>query len=210
MALEPPLRWGDEALMSPPFISCTLIGYRRCISSWHICILPLFRTQRKGLKMARNFKTPKKARTTYKVYDAYDRVVAEFMPGQDGVTEVLIQQLHAADDDEYDANRRKVYHIPVHYMAYTSGDAEEAEDRNSYLADEAADPSIIFEKAFSRAEFKREFRERWNRLSKEQQWLVIRKANGETNVSIAAEQGVSEAAIRNQLKRIQKHFMDIH
>lgn len=89
--------------------------------------------------MARNFKTPKKARTTYKVYDAYDRVVAEFIPGQDGVTEVLIQQLHAADDDEFDANRREAYHIPVHYMAYTSGDAEEAEDRNSYLADEAAD-----------------------------------------------------------------------
>ena len=78
------------------------------------------------------------------------------------------------------------------------------------LADEAADPSIILEKAFSRAEFKRKFHERWKRLTKEQQRLVIRKANGETNVSIDAEQGVSEAAIRNQLKRIQKRFMDIH
>ena len=160
--------------------------------------------------MARNFKTPKKARTTYKVYDAYDRVVAEFIPGKDGVTEVLIQQLHAADDEEFDANRREAYHIPVHYMAYTSGDAEEAEDRNSYLADESADPSIIFEKTISRAEFKREFHERWKHLTKEQQRLVIRKANGETNVAIAAEQGVSEAAIRKQLKRIQKHFLDIH
>ena len=160
--------------------------------------------------MARNFKTPKKARTTYKVYDAYDRVVAEFVPGQDGVTEVLIQQLHAADDDEFDANRREAYHIPVHYMAYTSGDAEEAEDRNSYLADEAADTSIIFEKAISRTEFKCAFHEQWNRLTKEQQRLVVRKASGETNVAIAAEQGVSEAAIRKQLKRIQKHFIDIH
>lgn len=96
------------------------------------------------------------------------------------------------------------------YRQYTSGDAEEAEDRNSYLADEAADPSIIFEKSISRAEFKREFHERWSRLTKEQQRLVIRKASGETNVSIAAEQGVSEAAIRNQLKRIQKRFIDIH
>ena len=99
--------------------------------------------------MVRNFKTSKKARTTYKVYDAYDRVVAEFIPGQDGVTEVLIQQLHAADDEEFDANRREAYHTPVHYMAYTSDDDEEAEDRNSYLADESADPSIIFEKALS-------------------------------------------------------------
>ena len=157
--------------------------------------------------MARNFKTPKKARATYKVYD---RIVAEFIPGQDGVTDVLIQQLHAADDGEYDANRRESYHIPVHYMAYTSGDTEEAEDRNSYLADEAADPSLLFEKAISRAEFKRDFHERWSRLTKEQQSLVFRKVKGETNVAIAAEQGVSEAAIRKQLKRIQKHFIDIH
>lgn len=160
--------------------------------------------------MSRQFKTSKKARTTYKVYDAYDRVVAEFIPGQDGVTEVLIQQLHAADDEEFDANRREACHIPVHYMAYTSGDAEEAEDRNSYLADEAADPSIIFEKAISRTEFKCAFHERWSRLTKEQQRLVVRKASGETNVAIAAELGVSEAAIRKQLKRIQKHFIDIH
>lgn len=160
--------------------------------------------------MARNFKSPKKARATYKVYDAYDRIVAEFIPGQEGVTEVLIQQLHAADDDEYDANRREAYHIPVHYMAYTSGDTEEAEDRNSYLADEAADPSLLFEKAISRAEFKRDFHERWSRLTKKQQSLVFRKVKGETNVAIAAEQGVSEAAIRKQLKRIQKHFIDIH
>lgn len=158
----------------------------------------------------RNYKTSKANRTTYRYYDIDGKLKCELIPGQDGVTEVLIQQLHAADDEEFDANRRETYHIPVHYMAYTSGDAEEAEDRNSYLADESANPSIIFEKAFSRAEFKREFRERWNRLTKEQQRLVIRKANGETNVAIAAEQSVSEAAIRKQLKRIQKHFMDIH
>ena len=160
--------------------------------------------------MARNFKTPKKARTTYKVYDAYDRVVAEFIPGQDGVTEILIQQLHAADDDEYDANRRESYHVPVHYMAYTTSDAEEAEDRNLYLADETADPSLIFEEAISRAEFKHEFNKRWRCLTKEQRQLVVRKARGETNVAIATELGVSEAAVRKQLKRIQKHFIDIH
>lgn len=158
----------------------------------------------------RNYKTSKANRATYRYYDIDGKLKCELIPGQDGVTEVLIQQLHAADDDEFDANRREAYHVPVHYMAYTTSDAEEAEDRNSYLADEAADPSIIFEKAFSRAEFKREFREHWNRLTKEQQRLVIRKANGETNVAIAAEQGVSEAAIRKQLKRIQKHFIDIH
>lgn len=158
----------------------------------------------------RNYKTSKENRATYRYYDIEGKIRCELIPGQDGVTEVLIQQLHTADDNEFDANRREAYHIPAHFMAYTSGDVEEAEDRNSYLADEAADPSIIFEKAFSRAEFKREFHERWSRLTKEQQRLVIRKASGETNIAIAAEQGVSEAAIRKQLKRIQKHFIDIH
>lgn len=159
--------------------------------------------------MARNFKTPKKARTTYKVYDAFDRVIAEFIPGQDGVTEILIQQLHAADDAEFDADRREAYHVPVHYAAYSCGDADEAEDRNAYLADEDADPSLILEKAFTRKEFQEAFRERWAKLSVDQRRLVLRKTNGESNVAIANELGVSEAAIRNQLKRIQKHFIDI-
>lgn len=158
----------------------------------------------------RNYKTSKANRATYRYYDIDGKLKCELIPGQDGVTEVLIQQLHAADDDEFDANRREAYHIPVHYMAYTGGDTKEAEDRNSYLADEAADPSVIFERAFDRAEFKRMFLERWKRLTKEQRQLVLRKVRGETNVVIATEQGVSEAAIRKQLKRIQKHFMDIH
>lgn len=158
----------------------------------------------------KNYKTSKANRATYRYYDIDGKLKCELIPGQDGVTEVLIQQLHAADDGEYDVNRREAYHSPVHYMAYTSSDTEEAEDRNSYLADEAADPSLLFEKAISRAEFKRDFHERWSRLTKEQQSLVFRKVKGETNVAIAAEQGVSEAAIRKQLKRIQKHFIDIH
>lgn len=158
----------------------------------------------------RNCKTSKANRATYRYYDIDGKLKCELIPGKDGVTEVLIQQLHAADDDEFDANRREAYHVPVHYMAYTCGDAEDTEERNAYLADNDADPSIIFEKAISRAEFKHKFYERWRRLTKEQQRLVIRKASGETNVAIAAEQGVSEAAIRKQLKRVQKHFIDIH
>lgn len=158
----------------------------------------------------KKYKTSKANRATYRYYDIDGKLKCELISGQDGVTEVLIQQLHAADDDEYDANRREAYHVPVHYMAYTTSDTEEAEDRNLYLADESSDPSILFDKAFNRAEFKHEFCKRWNHLTKEQRQLVIRKVRGETNVSIAAEQGISEATIRKQLKRIQKHFIDIH
>lgn len=158
----------------------------------------------------RNCKTSKANRATYRYYDIDGKLKCELIPGQDGVTEMLIQQLHAADDDEFDANRREAYHIPVHYMAYTTSDAEEAEDRNLYLADEADDPSVIFEKAIRRAEFKREFRKRWKHLTKDQRQLVVRKARGATNVAIATDLGVSETAVRKQLKRIQKHFIDIH
>lgn len=157
----------------------------------------------------RNQKTSKANRTTYRYYDISGKCCCELTPGQDGVTEVLIQHLHAADDEEFDADRREAYHVPVHYAAYSCGDSEEAEDRNAYLADEDADPSLIFEKAFTRKEFQQAFRERWAKLSADQRRLVLRKANGETNVAIATELGVSEAAIRNQLKRIQKHFIDI-
>jgi len=175
------------------------------VRSWH----SISGSTERSAKM-RKYKTSKANRATYRYYDIEGKLCCELVSGQNGITEILIQQLHAADDEEYDANRREAYHIPVHYMAFTSGDAEEAEDRNLYLADDAADPSVIFEKAFSRAEFKREFRERWNRLTREQQRLVLRKANGETNVAIAEEQGITEAAVRKQLKRIQKHFLDIH
>lgn len=157
----------------------------------------------------RNQKTSKANRATYRYYDINGKCCCELIHGQDGVTEVLIQQLHAADDDEFDANRREAYHVPVHYAAYSCGDAEEAEDRNAYLADEDADPSFILEKAFTRAEFQQAFHDRWAKLNADQRRLVLRKANGESNVSIAAELGVSEAAIRNQLKRIQKHFLDL-
>lgn len=158
----------------------------------------------------RNCKTSQAKRTTYRYYDNNGKLCCELIPGQDGVTEVIIQQLHALDDDEFDADRREKYHVPVHYAAYVTADAEEASDRNTYLADVEADPSLILEKAFSRADFKSKFFERWKHLTHEQRQLVLRKAQGETNVSIAKELGVSETAIRKKLKRIQAYFSDIH
>jgi len=161
-------------------------------------------------RQMRNYKTSRAKRVTYRYYDANGNLHSELVPGQDDVTEVLVQYLHAEDDEEYNASRREAYHAPVHYMAYSCGDGEDAEARNGYLGDEDADPAIIFENMICQAEFKRMFYECWNRLSKEQKTLVFRKARGETNVAIAKELGISETAIRKQIKRIQKHFSDIH
>jgi hypothetical protein len=53
----------------------------------------------------RKNKTSRKNRATFKYYDAYERCVVEIVPGKDGVTEALIEQLHQMDDEEFDSNR---------------------------------------------------------------------------------------------------------
>ena len=45
-------------------------------------------------------KTPLKQRSTYIYYDAEGNIVAELVPGADGVTELDIKMLHQADDRE--------------------------------------------------------------------------------------------------------------
>ena len=65
----------------------------------------------------RNYKRSKANRATYRYYGIEGKLRCELVPGQDGVTEVLIRQLHAVDDDEFDASRREAYHIPVHFIA---------------------------------------------------------------------------------------------
>ena len=40
----------------------------------------------------RNYKTSKANRATYRYYDIEGKLRCELVPGQDGVTEVLIQQ----------------------------------------------------------------------------------------------------------------------
>lgn len=159
--------------------------------------------------MSRNFKTSKKNRTNYIYYSA-DGQAIKIKPNENGVTNAIVATLHSYDDAEVDANRRENYHVPVHMNAYYDEKEEDAADRNPYLADNASNPLESIIKSIEETEHK----ERIDKLRvaietlQPQQKELIKKVFFEkrTNVSIAAEEGVTEAAIRNRLKKIYENF----
>ena len=87
----------------------------------------------------RKFKTAADNRTNY-IYYFDDGSKCVITPGENGENTTIIAQLHAMDDEQVDADRREEYHCPVHYQAYSDGEGEDADDRNPYLCDTAADP----------------------------------------------------------------------
>lgn len=53
-------------------------------------------------------KTPQSKRGTYKLYDENGNLVTEYKPGEDGVTEVDILNLHRLDDHEVYVNSKEL------------------------------------------------------------------------------------------------------
>jgi len=151
----------------------------------------------------RKFKTAEKNRTNYVYYTAVDKKIV-LTP--DDVDSDWIAFLHSEDDESVDADRREDYHIPVHYDSYSDGEGDDAADRNAYMKDEAPDPFESLIKSMDEAELE----DKLKRLKAAIQTLqsqrisLIQKVfyENRTNVDIAAEEGVSEAAIRNRLKKI--------
>lgn len=153
----------------------------------------------------RKFKTPKKNRTSY-TYFSVDGSKIKIMTDEEGVSSTVIAALHAFDDQELDAERREDYHAPVHLESYQDASDEDVADRNPYLIDPEPNPMESHIQSI-------EADEREGRLAKlrsaidilqPQQKVLIQKVfyEGRTFVDIAAEEGVSEAAIRNRLKKI--------
>jgi len=73
------------------------------------------------IKMSRNFKTGKGNRTNYIYYGADGRKTV-LKPGDDGVTEAIIETLHSIDDEEVDNKRRET---EKHYSLDDFNDKEE-------------------------------------------------------------------------------------
>jgi DNA-directed RNA polymerase specialized sigma24 family protein len=157
--------------------------------------------------MAREFKTGKSNRTTYK-YFIYKKVVAEITPDNEE-EEMLIAHLHEMDDDEFDANRREKYHFPLSLEAYNEK-LVDGDSTNRYLADSTYDPYEIMLKAFDEEERVKKvakIREVFNSLTPDQQELATKIfIEKRTRVDVAAEEGVSETAIRKRLATIRKKF----
>lgn len=153
----------------------------------------------------RKFKTAEDNRTNY-IYYFNDGTSYTITPGENGENATIISQLHGMDDDELDAQRIEAYHCPVHLDGYHDGDGDDADDRNPYLEDDTYNPlqqiltSIAEEERSVRME---KLKVALSQLTNKQKDTVVKKFyRGMTNVQIAAEEGVSEAAIRNRLTKI--------
>ena len=154
----------------------------------------------------RNFKTSKKNRATYIYYSADGKKLMELVPGENGVTEADIAMLHEQDDLEFNAQRREDYHIPVHYDSYTVSDDQDGADRNPYLKDVSASPEDMLLRAMENADRKAAIRVLWDALLPQQRELVLKKLRGMSNTEIPSAEGVTEAAVRNRLKKVQERF----
>lgn len=158
--------------------------------------------ERQGFQM-RKFKTAEKNRTNYVYYTAEDKKIV-LTP--DDVDSDWIAFLHGEDDEAVDADRREDYHIPVHYDAYSDGEGDDAADRNAYMEDDAPDPFESLIQSMDAAEHEDKLKRLKAAIQtlQPQQIALIQKVfyENRTNVDIAAEEGVTEAAIRNRLKKI--------
>ncbi|MBD5637575.1 sigma-70 family RNA polymerase sigma factor [Clostridium botulinum] len=159
--------------------------------------------------MLRNFKTSQKNRTNY-IYYPLEGEAIKIVPNEDGVTDAIIATLHSFDDEEVDADRRENYHVPVHMNAYYDEKEDDAADRNAYLTDNDSNPLESIIKSIEETEHEEKIDKLRDAIEtlKPQQKELIKKIFYEkrTNVSIAAEEGVSEAAIRKRLKKIYENL----
>ncbi len=131
-------------------------------------------------------------------------------PGEDGVTEADIELLHTMDDEEVDEQRRYDYRVTTHLDDYHDGEEEAANDRNKYLADDTGNPEHLIVEAENEAEHQ----DMLDKLRKAMECLLpqqkdlFKKVYLErlSNTDIAAEEGVTEAAIRNRLKKLYERL----
>ncbi len=156
--------------------------------------------------MSRQHKTSQKNRTNYIYYTSEGSKIV-ITPGKNGVTEADIELLHSLDDTEVDKQRRIDYRTS-YLDAYHDGENGEADDRNSYLADDSTNP----ENVLINNEDEKAHQERLLKLTAAmdsllpQQMELFKKVymDKRSNTDIAAEEGVTEAAIRNRLKKMQE------
>ena len=153
----------------------------------------------------RKFKTAEENRTNYIYYPAEGKEIVITPELLESENVEIITLLHSWDDDEVDANRREHYHCSEHYQSYCDGD-----DSNPYLCDRESDPLMELLSSLDeeeRMEKARKLKTAIETLTDLQQQTIHKKYyRNMSNVDIAAEEGVSEAAIRNRLKKIHENL----
>lgn len=157
--------------------------------------------------MSKAYKTSQRKRTNYIYYPAEGGQIV-ITPGENGVTEADIELLHSIDDNEVDEQRRYNYRVTAHLDAYKNKENESADDRNKYLLDESLNPESLNIEAEEEAEH----RDMLDKLTQAMECLLPQQKelfkkvylDKRSNTDIAAEEGVTEAAIRNRLKKIHE------
>lgn len=162
--------------------------------------------------MRRNYKTGRNNRSSYIYYiEGGPRI--EIIPGENGVDKAYIEMLHAMDDAEIDSQRRFDYHAPVHLESYMEGSGIQNDGRNNYLTDESNNPELMLielERGMERAEMLKHLNNAMDSLMSEQRELILKKFyDGRTNTDIAAEEGVTEAAVRKRLKKALNRLAEL-
>jgi RNA polymerase sigma factor (sigma-70 family) len=154
--------------------------------------------------MDRRYKTGKNNRSTYIYYSQKEGcdhdIKVVLKSGEDGITETMIEILHALDDEEFDNTRRADDHRDCYLFA---SDAVDHANQLDHLPAENNDLDDLLDLKI------RDFRIRQAvaDLEPTQQELVQQIFfKGHTAAEIAAERGVSRAAISQQLKRIYHHL----
>lgn len=156
--------------------------------------------------MSKKYKTGRANRTSY-IYYTSDGSKITLTPGESNVTEADIELLHAMDDNEVDEQRRFAYHT-IHLNTGCGDENWEMGDHDNRLSDSSFDPeNILLEK-----EDERDYQSQLKNLRKAmnslqpRQLALFRKVYVErcTNTEIAAEEGVTEAAIRNRIKKMHE------
>ncbi|MCD7708665.1 MAG: hypothetical protein LUI02_02180 [Clostridiales bacterium] len=112
------------------------------------------------------------------------------------------------DREENNADRRERRHAPLHYDACLSEDGEYGSDSNPFLADPRGNILDRILDAIAedeREDLKRRLGKAVDGLDARQVKLLVNKfVLGKTNVAIAAEEGVSETAVRKRLQNVLK------
>jgi len=154
--------------------------------------------------MDRSYKTSKSNRSTYIYYQQVDGsdcdIKIELKPGEERITETMIEILHKMDDEEFDNNRRADNHRTGHLSV---SDESDMVNPIELIPAETICVDDLIDLELRNSALKKAIAD----LDQNQQ-LLIRQIyfEGRKAADIAAERGVSKAAVSQQLKRIYQQL----
>jgi DNA-directed RNA polymerase specialized sigma subunit len=148
------------------------------------------------------FRKPKKDRKEYPYYDAYKKEVGRLKPGEDGVTKSDVAEAYEFDDEASRVQDYETHNGFVRYDHPVGGKRRKGQP--DILADTSADAQNIFEALQDALDQSEQLVAFWDSLSERRRRIVKLKLRGLTKVAIGKEEGISEAAVRKHLKKIQE------